>query len=435
MEAVSPDNMRIDYSMTAGEVLPVAVRASGCRIETEDGRTYLDACGGAMVMLLGHNHPRVVEALQRQSEELSFVYRFSFRNEPMLELAERLARVAPGDLEWSFFNSSGSEANESAMHLAVLYWELTGRPAKTEFLSRSTSYHGSTMGALSLSGSRWRAAFEPLLHKYAAVPNSATAEEGAAELEAAIQSRGAEHVAAFVVEPLTGSSGAAVDLPGGYLQAVREVCDRYDVLLIADEIVTAFGRTGRWFAVEHHDAVPDIVTFGKGLGGGVVPLSGLTATRRIREVVGASPSGFSYGHTFSGYPLGCAVGCAVVDAIEEDGLVEGAAAKGERLRNGLEELAFRHPLIHELRGRGLLQGIELRHPLTGERFGASDKVSSRLAAAARERGLMIYSCPTPVVNRQMDAVLLAPPLIISDDEISETLQILDAAVAAVESSI
>ena len=222
----------------------------------------------------------------------------------MLDLAERIARIAPGDLEWCFFNSSGSEANESALHLAVLYWELQGRAGKVEFLSRVTSFHGSTMGALSLSGSRWRAPFELLLRKYAVIPNSDTAEEGAAALEAAILSRGADHVAAFVVEPVTGSSGAAVPLPDGYLEAVREVCDRHEILLVADEVITAFGRTGRWFAVEHSDAVPDVITFGKGIGGGVVPLSGMVAARRLREVIEGSPDGFSYGHTFSGNPLG-----------------------------------------------------------------------------------------------------------------------------------
>ena len=171
---------RTDYSMTAspGSALPVAVRGEGCWIEDADGRRYLDACGGAMVMLLGHCHPRVVEALRAQAGELTFTYRFSFRNEPMLDLAERIARVAPGDLEWCFFNSSGSEANESALHLAVLYWELQGRAGKVEFLSRVTSYHGSTMGALSLSGSRWRAPFELLLRKYAVVPNSDTRRGG-----------------------------------------------------------------------------------------------------------------------------------------------------------------------------------------------------------------------------------------------------------------
>ena len=432
---MSATDIRTDYSMTAGEALPIAVRATGCRIETEDGTSYLDACGGAMVMLLGHGHPRVVDALKRQSEVLNFTYRFSFRNEPMLELAERIRRVAPGELEWCFFNSSGSEANESAMHLAVLYWELCGKPAKLDFLSRVTSYHGSTLGALSLSGSRWRAPFEPLLHKYAAVPNSLTAEEGAAELEAAILSRGADHIAAFILEPVTGSSGAAVELPPGYLQAVRDVCDRYDVLLIADEIITAFGRTGSWFAVEHDGALPDIVTFGKGIGGGVIPLSGMVATRTVREVVGSSPSGFSYGHTFSGYPLGCAVGCAVIDTIEDEGLVDGAAAKGERIRAELERMASAHPMMAALRGRGLLQGIELRHPATGERFAESERISARVARAARESGLMIYSCPTPIVNRHMDAVMLAPPLIISDAEIDEMLEKLEASIGAVESTL
>ena len=428
----STGEKRDDYSMTAGEVLPVAVRARGCVIETADGSRYLDACGGAMVMLLGHGHPRIVEALRRQSGELNFSYRFSFRNPPMLELAERIARVAPGDLEWCFFNSSGSEANESAMHLAVLYWELLDRPGKIEFLSRATSYHGSTLGALSLSGSRWRAPFEPLLHKYAAVPNSSTAEQGAAELEAAILSRGADHVAAFFLEPLTGSSGAAVELPEGYLAAVREVCDRHRVLLVADEIISGFGRSGRWFGVEHYGAVPDVITFGKGIGGGVVPLSGMVATRAIREVVGTSPNGFSYGHTFSGYPLGCAVGCAVVDTIEQDGLVEVAARRGEQIRSALAAMRRRHPLMHELRGRGLLQGIELRHPATGERFEAAERISGRVAGAARERGLMIYSCPTPIVNRTMDAVMLAPPLIIGDAEVDEMLEKLEQAVDSVE---
>ncbi len=424
---------RTDYSMTAGEALPIAVRAEGCWIEDSEGRRYLDACGGAMVMLLGHNHPRVIEALNAQSRELSFIYRFSFRNEPMLELAERIAEIAPGELEWCFFNSSGSEANESAMHLSVLYWELMGKPGKTEFLSRATSYHGSTLGALSLSGSRWRAPFESLLHKYAAVPNSTTAEEGAAELEAAIMSRGADHVAAFMIEPVTGSSGAAVDLPDGYLAAVREVCDRHEVLLVADEIVSGFGRTGQWFAVQHHGATPDIITFGKAIGAGVLPLSGMIASRPIREVVGTSPTGFSYGHTFSGYPLGCAVGCAVLDVIEQEGLLEEARRKGARLRAGLDQIAGRHPSVRALRGRGMLQGMELQDPATGDRFDASRKASYKLSGLARERDLMIYSCPTPVLNRMMDAVLLAPPLIITDDELDTVLERLDDAFGAFES--
>jgi adenosylmethionine-8-amino-7-oxononanoate aminotransferase len=422
--------------MTAnpGKRLPVAVRAGGCVIEDAEGNRYLDACGGAMVMLLGHSHPRIVEALQRQAERIAFTYRFSFQNEPMLDLAERIAGIAPGELEWCFFNSSGSEANESALHLAVLYWELQGKSGKVEFLSRVTSYHGSTMGALSLSGSRWRAPFELLLRKYAVVPNSATAEEGAAALEAAIQSRGAEHVAAFVVEPVTGSSGAAVPLPDGYLAAVREVCDRYEVLLVADEVITGFGRTGRWFGVEHFGAVPDVITFGKGIGGGIVPLSGMVATRRLREVIETSPSGFSYGHTFSGNPLACAVGCEVIDTIEQEGLLEAATVRGDQLRARLDEIAQRHPVIAEVRGLGLLRGIELRRP-DGGRFPAAAGISGLVSAEAKRRGLMIYSCPTPVGNEHMDALLLAPPLTVSEAEIDEIASLLDATFAAVEGAL
>ena len=284
--------MRTDYSMTAGEPMPIAVRAAGCRIEDGGRHPYLDACGGAMVMLLGHGHPRVVEALKRQSEELNFTYRFSFRNEPMLELAERIRRVAPGELEWCFFNSSGSEANESAMHLAVLYWELCGKPGEAGLPVPGHVVPRLDAGRPVAVGVALAAPFEPLLHKYAAVPNSLTAEEGAAELEAAILSRGADHIAAFILEPVTGSSGAAVELPPGYLQAVRDVCDRYDVLLVADEIITAFGRTGRWSRVEHDGALPDVVTFGKGIGGGVIPLSGMVATRtRARGRSGARRPG------------------------------------------------------------------------------------------------------------------------------------------------
>jgi adenosylmethionine-8-amino-7-oxononanoate aminotransferase len=427
---------RRDYSMTAspGRALPVAVEAAGCWITDADGNRYLDACGGAMVMLLGHSHPRVVEALRRQAARLAFTYRFSFGNDPMMDLAERMARIAPGDLEWSFFNSSGSEANESALHLAVLYWELLGKPAKVEFLSRVTSYHGSTMGALSLSGSRWRAPFELLLQKYAVVPNTETAAEGAAALEAAIQARGADHVAAFVIEPVTGSSGAAVELPPGYLEAVRAVCDRHDVLLVADEIVTGFGRTGSWFAVEHYGAVPDVITFGKAIGGGVLPLSGLVASSRLREVVEASPSGFSYGHTFSGNPLACAVGCEVLDVIEQEGLVEAAATRGARLRGLLEDLQSRHPVMHALRGRGLLQGIELRRP-DGARFAEAEGVSYAVSGEAKRRGLMIYSCPTPVGTEHMDALLLAPPLIVSDAELDEIVERLDGALTAFEAGM
>jgi adenosylmethionine-8-amino-7-oxononanoate aminotransferase len=206
------------------------------------------------------------------------------------------------------------------------------------------------------------------------------------------------------------------------------------VLLVADEVITGFGRTGRWFGVEHFGAVPDVITFGKGIGGGIVPLSGMVASRRLREVVETAPSGFSYGHTFSGNPLGCAVGCEVIDVIAQEGLLEAATTRGEQLRARLEEIAGRHPMVAAQRGLGLLRGIELRRP-GGGRFPADSGVSGLVSAEAKRRGLMIYSCPTPVGNEHMDALLLAPPLIVSEQEIDDIAELLDGTLAAVEGAL
>jgi len=319
-----------DYSLTAspGRALPVAVRGRGLRIWDRDGTEWLDACGGAMVMSLGHCHPRLVETVRRQAAELSFTYRFSFSNEPMIELAGLLREVAPMERAWGFFNSSGSESVESAIHLAVLYWQHLGKPSKIELISRYPSYHGSTLGALGLSGSRWRQAFELILEKnaIAQAPGAdirarrGEADElafGLEQVEEAIVSRGADHVAAVFLEPISGASAAAVVPPDGYLEGVRELCDRYGVLMICDETVTAFGRTGTWFAVDHWNVQPDIVTFAKGISSGMTPMSGMAVAGRVADVFASVPEGFPWGHTFSGNPLGCAVACEVIRTIRE----------------------------------------------------------------------------------------------------------------------
>ena len=430
-----------DFSLTAtpGVVLPVAARASGARIWDVDGRSYLDACGGAMVMSLGHCHPRLVEVVQRQVETISFTYRFSFSNEPMVELAGLLGEIAPMERPWCFFNSSGSESVESAIHLALLYWQYRGKPGKTDLISRIPSFHGSTLGALSLSGSRWRKAFEPVLAKHPCVPApnadirggrspEAEAAWAAGAIEDVILQRGPEHVAAVFLEPITGASGAAVVPPDGYLRQVREICDRHEVLLIADETITAFGRTGAWFASQHWDVVPDAITYAKGVTSGIVPFSGMLASRAIADVFEASPAGFPWGHTFSGYPLGCAVAAETIRIIRDEDLIAGAARKGARLREMLEQAAADSPHVGQVRGMGLLQGVELVRdrdslaPLAGG--------SARLAKLCRERGLMVYSCPTPIGRTTVEAIMLAPPLIISDAELDEAAAIVADALTA-----
>jgi adenosylmethionine-8-amino-7-oxononanoate aminotransferase len=433
---------RADFSLTAspGSLLEVAAAASGARIVDEDGRSYLDACGGAMVMSLGHCHPRLVEVVQRQVAELSFTYRFSFRNGPMLELAQELRAVSPLEDTWCFFNSSGSESVESAIQLALRYWQLRGHAGKTDLISRWPSFHGSTLGALSLSGSKWRAFYEPILakHPVAPVPNAdirrrrAPEEEAtwaAGELEDEIMRRGAQNVAAVVIEPVTGASGAAIVPPPGYIAQLRAICDRHDLLLVFDETITAFGRTGRWFAADHWpEAKPDIITFAKGVTSGIVPFSGVLVTGAVAELFEQSPQGFPYGHTFSGYPLGCAVAAEAIRVIRDEDLVAESRRKGALLRAGLDALATVSPRIGDVRGLGLLQGIEL--VTDRETLAPPPGAASRLVAACRERGLMIYACPTPMGATTIEAVMLAPPLTIADAELDEVVAILGEALAA-----
>jgi adenosylmethionine-8-amino-7-oxononanoate aminotransferase len=431
-----------DYSLTAspGRALPVAVYADGCRIRDAEGREYLDACGGAMVMSLGHRHPRLVEALKRQADQLTFTYRFSFGNEPMSDLAGLIREIAPMERAWAFFNSSGSESVESAIHMALLYWQHMGRPSKIELISRYPSYHGSTLGALGLSGSAWRQAFELVLEKNAVAqtPNAdirarrtpeQEVEFAVGEIEDAIAMRGAEHVAAVFIEPISGASAAAVVPPDGYMERVREVCDRYQVLLICDETITGFGRTGTWFGSDHWDFSPDIVTFAKGVTSGIVPFSGLAAAGHVADVFMQSPDGFPWGHTFSGYPLGCAVAAEAIRVIRDEDVLANVASVGARLEAGLREIAARYPIVGQVRGRGLLWGLELvEDPATLEPLAGASVAVQR---AARERGLMIYSCPTPFGRRTIEAVMLAPPLILSTADADEILTKLDEALSAV----
>ncbi len=432
---------RSDFSLTAspGKVLPVAVRAAGTRIFDRDGNEWLDACGGAMVMSVGHCHPRLVDALHRQAERLTFTYRFSFSNEPMIELAELIREIAPMPDAWAFFNSSGSESVESAIHMAVLYWQHLGRPGKVELISRFPSYHGSTLGALGLSGSRWRQVFEVLLDKNAIAQapcsdirarRDATEELafGLAQIEEAIVSRGAETVAAVFLETISGASAAAVVPPPGYVEGVRALCDRYEVLLIVDETVTGFGRTGTWWGASHFDFTPDLITFAKGVTSGITPFSGLAVSTRVADVFTSAPDGFPWGHTFSGNPLGCAVAAETIRVIRDEGLLENATVMGARLRAGLDRIAASSPHIGQVRGLGLLQGLEL---VTDRRSLAPlPGGSGRLTTAARDRRLMIYSCPTPLGALTIEAVMLAPPLTVTADEIDTILERLADAVAA-----
>jgi adenosylmethionine-8-amino-7-oxononanoate aminotransferase len=396
-----------------------------------------------MVMSLGHCHPRLVEAAKRQLDQLTFSYRFSFSNEPMADLSGLIREIAPMERASAFFNSSGSESVESAIHMAILYWQHLGKPGKIELISRYPSYHGSTLGALGLSSSRWRKAFELVLEKNAVTQvagadirarrsDEAECRFGLDQIEDAIASRGPEHIAGVFLEPISGASAAAVVPPDGYIDGVRELCNRYGVLMICDETITGFGRTGEWWASSHWRGKPDIVTFAKGVTSGITPFSGMAVGGNVAEVFLARPEGFPWGHTFSGNPLGCAIAAEAIRTIRDEDLVTRGRTLGKRLRAGMDEIAAASQHIGQVRGRGLLQGMELvtdrdsLEPLAG--------ASDRLAAFAKDRGMMIYSCPTPLGRRVIEAIMLAPPLIVDEADIDEILERLADAVRELDAS-
>lgn len=420
---------------------PVAVQGEGVWIEDSRGRRYLDGSSGALVANLGHGVPELAAALAGQARQLAFVYRTQFASEPLLQLAERVAAWAPGDLSYSFFVNSGSEANEVAIKLAQQYWAEQGKPMKRWFISRWTSYHGSTLGALSLTGNVGRRrAMQGMLEPFPTVmpPHCffCPAEKSypacnlycARELERAVHRLGPENVAAFVAEPLTGASGAAITPPDGYWQTVREICDRHGILLIADEVMTGFGRTGKRFAMDHWQVVPDMMVVGKGLSAGYTPMAGVIVSERIIQTLRDGSGRFGYGHTMAGNPLGAAAALAALRLMEERDLVNRAARTGQRLRSGLEALAARHPVVGEVRGLGLMQGLELvacRQPPTP--FPFAWDATGTLIRAAMDQGLILYPGRGALDGAAGDAVLIAPPLTITNAELDELLARLDQA--------
>jgi taurine---2-oxoglutarate transaminase len=412
---------------SAIDPIPVA-GAEGRYFWDFDGKRYLDFASQLVNVSLGHQHPRVVAAIKEQAEQLCTIGPM-MANEKRSELARLLAEVTPGDLTMSFFTNGGAEANENAIKLARWY---TGRP---KIVARYRSYHGATAGAISATGDPRRWPAEPgvpgvvrILDPYtyrcpAGHPDPCPVCTGAPHLEEVLQYEGPQNVAAVIMETVTGTNGV-IPPPPGYLQAVREVCDRHGILLVLDEVMAGFGRTGKWFACEHWDVVPDIITLAKGINSGYVPLGAMTISERIADWV--RDKYFAGGLTYSGHPLACAAGVASIEAFREEGIVENSAELGEVLGDALAELADKHESIGEVRGLGLFYGVELvkdretREPLvpfnaSGEAFAPMAKI----ARAASERGLYLMT--------HWNVIIVAPPLTITREELDEGLSILDEA--------
>jgi adenosylmethionine-8-amino-7-oxononanoate aminotransferase len=398
-----------------------------------DGQRYLDGCSGAVVANIGHGVPDVLQAIRRQSEQCTFAYRTQFTNAPARRLERRLADLAPGDLDAVTLVNSGSEANEAAMRMALRFWAARGRPDKHMIVARRTSYHGMTLGALSASGHPDRrvdleAALIPGLQ--AASPYRCPAGDGperARCVEVAIDQLGADRVAAVIAEPVVGAAGGALTAPEGYWAELRRVCDRHDVLLIADEVMTGLGRTGVWFASAREDVVADLVTVGKGMSAGYAPMAALIARRPVADVVEAA--GGVFGHTYSANPVGAAACLAVLDYVERHDLLSKATDRGAVLRAGLDKLAMHHRCVTDVRGQGLLLGLELGDHKHARRFPKELGVGQQLVDAAFRRGLLLYPAGT---DESPDAVLVTPPLVIQPEEIAELLHLLDGALSDFE---
>jgi taurine--2-oxoglutarate transaminase len=409
--------------------IPVA-GAEGCYFWDYAGKRYLDFASQLVNVSIGHQHPRVIEAIKEQAERLCTIGP-PMASESRSALGRLLAEVTPGDLQMSFFTNGGAEANENAIKLARWY---TGRH---KVIARYRSYHGATAGAVTLTGDPRRWPAEPgipgivrMLDPYtyrcpAGHPDPCPVCSGGPHLEEILQYEGPHTVAAVILETIVGTNGIIVP-PDGYLQSVREVCDRHGILLICDEIMAGFGRSGRWFACEHWDVVPDILTVAKGINSGYVPLGAMVASKPIADWV--RDKYFAGGLTYSGHPLACAAAVASIEAFREEGIVEHAAEMEPHFRTGLEALAERHPSIGDVRGLGCFFGLELvrdretREPLvpfnaTGEAFAPV----ARLMKAALERGLYLMT--------HWNVVMVCPPLTITREELDEGLAILDEALA------
>jgi adenosylmethionine-8-amino-7-oxononanoate aminotransferase len=426
---------------------PVIVRGEGCYLEDATGRRYLDGSASAGVVAIGHGRKEIFEALAREGDKLTFVYNATFTHPWQEELAGRVLDMAPPGMGGVYFVSGGSEANESAWKLARQYFIETGKPQKYKAIARWQSYHGVTLATLSLSGRpSWRQIYSPLLLN---VPHIAPpyeyrcafcADRGgctlacADDLERAILLEGPDTVATFFAEPIVGTTAAGLTPHPDYYRRVREICDRYDVLFVADEVLCGYGRSGRPFAISGWDVSPDIVTLGKGIGSGYAPLGALVISDRIREGFQIGTGRFVHGFTYSGTPSAVFVGLKVHEIMTREGLFTRAAQVGEHLERGLRRLAQQHEAIGDIRGRGLLWGVEfVADRRTRQPFPAEAEFSRRIVGHMRTNDILVAAgLPQANNGKDGDHIQISPPLTISEDEIDVLLAGLDQALTTTD---
>jgi len=441
------------FHRNSTKTFPLVETGDGCWMIDRSGQRYLDACGGAAVSGLGHRSGRVIQAIQDQLQQLAYAHTSFFSTAAAESLAERLVGLAPffgsdqaRRLERVFIVSSGSEAIEAAIKLARQVAIERGEHNRTQIIARRQSYHGNTLGALAVSGNAARRKlFDGFLfpahhvspcYAYRGMRSDETEAEYSdrliGEFESAVLEIGPERVLAFFAETVVGATLGAVPATAGYFQGIRRICDRYGILLVLDEVMCGMGRTGSLFAYEQEHVQPDMVTIAKGLGAGYQPVAALMVSQRIHDAIAQGSGVFQHGQTYVGHPVACAAALAVVDVMQQEQLVPPVHAKGLRFHQLLRNRLDHHPAIGDIRGRGLMVGIELvQNRLTKAPFDPAARVHAKVKQHAMEHGLLCYPMGGTIDGTFGDHVLLAPPLIVSNDELEMIADRISASIFAV----
>ena len=417
------------HSSTLHANANVWVRGQGAILTNADGREFIDGLAGLWNVTAGHGRPELADAMQEQATTLAYASAYSgSSNEPAIELAEQLSELCYPTINNFFFTSGGAEATESSIKMSRAYWKLKGKPEKTKVISRIDGYHGVTLAAMSATGlSIYWPLFEPRVPGFVHIPSpypyryespSGTSQGVAAanELEEAILREGPETVAMFVAEPVQGAGGVIVP-QDDYFPRIRNICSQYEVLLVADEVITGFGRTGKLFALDHWGIEPDIVQFAKAITSGYFPFGGIGISDGIAETLDAAKDTWMHAYTYSAHPVGCAVALRTLRIIEEEGFPDQAASKGDYLYQSLTSALADHPHVGDIRGKGLMCAVELvQEKSTKQPFEPSDQVGLRVNQATIEKGLFS--------RVKADSYLLAPAVVITTEQLDETVEIL-----------
>lgn len=439
-EAVFPRNFLKTY--------PQAARGEGCFIFTSAGQRYLDASGGAAVVTIGHGVPEIGRAMAEQATQLAYAHSSQFHTAPAEKLAQRILNLAPRGMRENgrvYFTSGGSEATETALKLSRQYWLERGDKKRYRIVSRLQSYHGASLGALSVSGNiRRRDPFAPMLSEWGHIvpchcyrcplgleyPSCNV--DCADELERFLDREGSDDVAAFIFEPVVGATLGAVAPPEGYVQRLAEICRRHGILLIADEVMSGMGRTGKPFAVEHWNVSPDMILVGKGIASGYAPLGAVIVAGHVAEAISRGSGTFLHGFTYSAHPVAAAAGNAALDYIEREHLFERVEPVGRELHAALDALR-KYSVVGDVRGKGLLLAVEIvRDSKTREPFPADARMAARVQEDALDAGVMTYPMQGGADGDRGDHILIAPPFTITSAMIQMLASALDRALADLE---